>query len=417
MLQKPQEESRIVRKDFFIVFLLLFNALTWWYVMPIIIDDLLVAVNVPATLNLLIWASYFTAIVGSSIVGSILSNRVRRLSFLCAWIVSGIGISLLPALFINSSAIHVLAVSILFGASFGLGMPSCLAFFADVTHVENRGRTAGIVLLITNLSAPLFAISFDVFDLTMGSVILAAWRGFGLIVLFLKSEEKLIPERIKNPSFAAILQSRPFILYFVAWLMFCLVDRFETPIQRNFLGDHYGPIAVLGPIIGSLSAFVGGLLSDRIGRKRTVLYGFVSLGIAYAVIGIVSWQNPSAQLILWYLSLSVLSISAGIVWVLFILILWGDLSQSGTREKYYAIGTIPFFLTNIIQLYSAEYVTLIPETSAFSLAAFFLFLAVLPLLYAPETLPERKIELRRLRKYVDGAKKISEKYTGKTLEG
>ena len=191
--------------------------------------------------------------------------------------------------------------------------------------------------------------------------------------------------------------------------MFCLVDRFETPIQRNFLGDHYGPIAVLGPIIGSLSAFVGGLLSDRIGRKRTVLYGFVSLGIAYAVIGIVSWQNPSAQLILWYLSLSVLSISAGIVWVLFIMILWGDLSQSGAREKYYAIGTIPFFLTNIIQLYSAEYVTLIPETSAFSLAAFFLFLAVLPLLYAPETLPERKIELRRLRKYVDGAKKISEK--------
>ncbi len=412
MPHRPLEESSIVRKDFIIVFMFLFNAFTWWYIMPIILEDLLVVLNGTATLALLIWMSYFAAIVGSSIVGSILSNRIRRLSFLYAWIVSGIGVSLLPALLSSFSVIHVLVVSVLFGASFGLGMPSCLAFFADWTLVENRGRIGGIVLLVTNLSAPLFAISFDMFNLTMGSVILAAWRGFGLIVLFLKPEEKLIPERKKNPSFAAILQNRSFILYFVAWLMFCLIDRFETPIQRNSLGDSYEKLLMLGPILGSISAFVGGLLSDRIGRKRIVLYGFVSLGIAYAIIGI-----SSVRIELWYISFSIISISAGLVWVLFILILWGDLSQSGTREKYYAIGTIPFFLTNIIQLLSEEHVTLIDETRAFSLAAFFLFLAVLPLLYAPETLPEKKIELRRLRKYVEGARKVKEKHEEKGVKG
>ena len=412
MPRKFLEESSIARKDFFIIFILLFNAFTWWYITPIIIDDLLSVLNVTYTQTLIIWTSYFAAIVGSSIVGSILSNKIRRLSFLYLWIALGVVISPLPVLLNNFSVMHVLTVSILLGVSFGLGMPSCLAYFADCTLFENRGRIGGIILLTTNLIAPLFAILFGMFNLIINSIILTVWRAFGLIIFLLKPEQKIASERKNNPSFISILRNKSFILYFIAWLMFCLIDRFETPIQRNFLGDSYNLILMLGPLLGGLSAFVGGLLSDRIGRKRIVLYGFVSLGIAYAIIGI-----TSAPLISWYLSLSVLSISAGIVWVLFVLILWGDLSQSGTSEKYYAIGTIPFFLTNIIQLLSAEYVTLIPETSAFSLAAFFLFLAVLPLLYAPETLPERKIELRRLRKYVEGARRVKEKHEEKGVKG
>jgi len=412
MLRNFLKESGIARKDFFIIFVLLFNAFASLYIISIIIDDLLSVLNVTYTETLIIWTSYFAATVGSSIVGSILSNKFRRLSFLYLWMILGVVISPLPALINNSSVMHVSAVSILLGVSSGLGMPSCLAYFADWTLVENRGRIGGTVLLVTNLSAPLFIVLFSMFNLIINSIILALWRGFGLTVFFMKPEEKPIPERRKNSSFVSILHDKSFVLYFIAWLMFCLIDRFETPIQRNFLGDYYKIILILGPLLGGLSAFVGGLLSDKIGRKRIVLYGFVSLGIAYAIIGI-----TSAPLISWFLSLSVLSISAGIVWVLFVLIVWGDLSQSGTREKYYAIGTIPFFLTNIIQLLSAEYVTLIPQTSAFSLAAFFLFLAVLPLLYAPETLPEKKIELRQLRRYVEAARKVKEKYGEKGAKG
>jgi hypothetical protein len=51
--------------------------------------------------------------------------------------------------------------------------------------------------------------------------------------------------------------------------------------------------------------------------------------------------------------------------------------------------------------------------AAFSLASFFLFVAVMPLMFAPETLPEKKIELRRLRKFAEDAKKAKEKYERK----
>jgi len=39
------------------------------------------------------------------------------------------------------------------------------------------------------------------------------------------------------------------------------------------------------------------------------------------------------------------------------------------------------------------------------------------LMYAPETLPERKIKLRQLRKYVEGARKVKEKHEEKGVKG
>jgi hypothetical protein len=45
-----------------------------------------------------------------------------------------------------------------------------------------------------------------------------------------------------------------------------------------------------------------------------------------------------------------------------------------------------------------------------SIASFFLFLAVIPLFYAPETLPEKEIKERELKGYIEKAKKIKEKH-------
>ena len=412
MLRKFSGESSIIRKGFFIVFILLFNAFVWFYMTLTIIDGALSILSVTYAQNFIIWTAYYVAIVVSSIVGSFLSSKIGRLNLLYFWIILGVLTSLLPALLGNSTVIHILVVCVLLGVSFGLGMPSCFAYFADWTLIENRGRTGGTILLITNLIAPLFAILFGMFNLIANSMIFTLWRATGLIIFFLGPEEKTVSETKKNASFVSILRDKSFLFYFVAWFMFCFIDRFERPILRPFFGDFHYLILMISPIIGSLSAFIAGLLSDQIGRKRIVLYGFISLGIAYAVIGM-----ASDSVVSWYFYLAIDGIATGMLIVTFILILWGDLSQPGTREKYYAIGISPLYLTGITQLLSAPYVMLIPATSAFSVAAFFLFIAVLPILYAPETLPEKKIELRQLKKYIEKAKKVKDKYTDKTAEG
>jgi len=405
MLRKFLEESGITRKDFFIVLILSLNALVGYYITLITMNNVLNDFNRTYTQIFITWAVYYTAIIGSGIAGSILSKKIGRLNFIYLWMIFGVISSLLLILLSNFTVIHILTIGILLGISVGLGMPSCLAYFADCTFVENRGRVGGIVLLFTNLVAPLFAISLMAFNLMVNLIFFAIWRGFGLIIFFLKPEEKFSSEIKKKTSFVSVFRNKSFVLYFIAFSMFHLIDRFEAPILRNFFGDFYSFMLMVNPIVGAFSAFIAGLLSDWIGRKRVVLYGFVTYGIAYAIIGIAPSSFFSR-----YFFVAVVSMSIGILWVTSILILWGDLSQSGIREKYYVIGLIPFVFTSIIQQFSAQYVTMIPATSTFSLASFFLFLAVLPLLYAPETLPEGKIKLRQLRKYVEKARKVKKEY-------
>ncbi len=406
MLREPAEPS-ILRKDLFLAFFLLFNAFSWWYVTRLTIDNFLSSLYVTYTQSTVIWIAYYFAIIGSSFVGSILSSKISRLKILYSWTIFGVVTSPLPALFSSFTALHALLINILLGIAFGLGMPSCLAYFADCTDVENRGKMSGTIFLITNLSAPLILISFAMLDMKVSSLIITAWRALGLVVFLSKPKKRVVSEIKGKNSFVSILHDKTFTLYFTAWLMFNFIDGFEGPVLNRIFGDFQ--YILIAPLIGSVFTLIAGILCDRIGRKRVVLFGFVSMGIAYAIIGL-----APTLLFSWYFFLTTESISWAIFYVTFILILWGDVSQSGSKEKYYVVGSAPFFLSSIVRIPFAPYSELIQETSAFSLASFFLFLAVLPLLYAPETLPERKIELRRLRKYVEKAKKHQETYLEKT---
>jgi len=263
------------------------------------------------------------------------------------------------------------------------------------------------------MAAPILAIAFSGLDLTTALVVFAGWRSLGLIVFFLQPNEKnSSSERKLGESFSGIIKDKTFGFYLLAWIMFCLVDRIGGPLVIDSLGDVSEIMIITSPIIASITALIAGIVADWIGRKKIVLYGFISLGIAYALVGIILGE-PLVN----YFFVVINGITAGLLFVTFILILWGDMSQSGSREIYYTIGIIPLFLTEIIGLALDGYFIQIQETSIFSVAAFFLFLAVLPLLYAPETLPERKIELRRVRKYVEGARKVKEKYEEKGVRG
>jgi len=415
MLWKFLERSSITRKNFLIVFMLIVNVFTWLYMMPQMINNVLSGINIAPEQNpnLIIWAAHYIAIIGSGIVGAVLSRKINRLKFLYLWIIFGVFTSLLPAVFNIFTLSHALVISILLGVSFGLGMPSCLAYFAECTIVENRGRIGGISFLVAILCVPLLTIPLQTFNLTVNAIIIAIWRGTGLIIFFLKPEKHSTVTTNKNVSFASILSEKSFLLYFVAWFMFPLVDQFEgalvVPFLTGWMPSLLDTMGVVEPIVAGLSILIAGMLCDLIGRKKIVLSGFVALGVAYAIIGL----DPRS-VISWYLYFIVDGVAWGIFLLTFVLILWGDLSQPGSREKYYALGSIPFFLSYIIpQFLTESFVEQIALSAAFSLASFFLFIAVMPLVFAPETLPEKKMELRRLRKFAEEARKTKEKYENK----
>jgi len=344
-----------------------------------------------------IWAIYYVAVVSSGIVGSALSNRIKRLNFLYFWMALGVVTSLSPALVEGISIVNISISCLLLGVSLGLGMPSAFSYFADSTLIENRGHTGSFIFFVANLGVVPVDILFTSLDLVTNSLILVAWRSLGLIALTLiKPTDKALKESKKSASFISIFHDRSFILYLLPWFMFTFIDRFLRPF--------FGP-SLLEAIIGSVAVLIGGFLCDTIGRKKVVIYGFVMIGIAYAIVGIAPTLIVSR-----YLYSLLDGFAAGMLMITFILVLWGDLSQSSTKEKYYAIGSIPLFGTNLVPTFLSTYITLIPASAVFSVASFFLFLAVLPLIYAPETLPEKKIRLRQLQSYAEKAKKLSEKH-------
>ena len=413
MLRRVLGENGIGKRGFLVITILFLSVFGWYYMTLPLINKILTGLNLAPTQNITIWATFYLSIIGASILGTFFSNKVGKLKFLCAWTVIGIIASLLPALLTNGDCWQVWSSCLLLGASFGLGVPSCLAYFAELTVVENRGRIGAITLLIVNICVPFLAIMFDLFDLATISVIFAILRGMGLIVFLQKPETQPSLRVNKTISFISILRDRTFLLFFVAWSMFPIVDNFERVLVDNYLNVHFptllNTMGLVEPLVAGISILIAGILCDRIGRKKIVLSGFVAIGAAYGIIGLI----PSFEFS-WYIYFIVDAIAWGIFLLIFFVILWGDLAQSNNSQKYYTIGSIPYFLSSLIPpLLTQSFIDNIEVTAAFSVASFFLFVAVMPLVFAPETLPEKKIELRRLRSFAEDAKKIKEKYEKK----
>lgn len=397
------------RRDFGLVFVLLFNAFTWSYMILMIIGNIPVISAIRSSFSTV----FSIAASGAALSGAVLSEKMNRLNLLYFWMFLG-SISSLPLVFVNYLTVsHLSLVFILLGISFGFGMPSCLSYLADRSNIENRASLGSFILLASNLSTLPLAVFAATFGSAANALALVAWRGIGLIGFLLLKPEKGVPSPgQKRASFALVLRDRSFCLYFVPWVVFSLIDTFEKSLLMNFLSavgaDLPNLMLVVEPLVAALFIFICGILADRIGRKRMAIYGFASLGIGYAIIGLAPGIREA-----WYFYFIVDAIAWSIFLTIFLLTLAGDLSQPNTREKYYAIASFPYVIRSAIPLLFGTTLVSISTYAAFSLASFFLFVAVLPLMYAQETLPDKKIELRRLRGYVEQAKKAKGKYDEK----
>jgi len=350
---------------------------------------------------------FYIGAAGSSLSGGLLAERMKRSRLLYFWTILGTFSSFL-LVFVNSVTLGYLSIIfIVLGISFGLGMPSSFAYLADNSTIENRASVSSLILLVANLGTFPLAILFSTFDVAVNAVFLTIWRGLGLtVLLLLKPKEGNYSDKQKHTSFVSVLKDRSFFLYLLPWTMFCLIDTLEKSLLINFISrDLQALMLIVEPLVAVPLMLISGLLADRIGRKRVVIYGFISLGIGYAVIGLAPMMNEA-----WYLYFVVDGIAWGIFYTILLLTVWGDLSNQDAREKYYAIATFPFVIRNTFPLFLIPVVSAISANAAFSLASFFLFLAILPLMYAPETLPEKKIELRRLKSYAEQAKKLTQKH-------
>jgi len=396
-----------LRREVYIAVVLLVNSFSWYLMSHSVIVSITQRVGEYSIYAPCLRLCYNFSAVISAILGSILLADVRKLHLFYIWIFFGLiasasSISLSP----YSIKMDIYIVTFM-GFSLGFGMPFLLSYFKDVTTAEIRGKTGGLILFTASIFFVFFTVIKSMLNQVLTGLFITGWRGWSLLILHLVHEPIVELEAKKQTThhYIKLTHNRAFFSYLLAWLMFNLVDGFGSNIVAFYGQNFYGSFKFVEPTIASLSSLVGGVFSDIIGRKQVIILGFVSLGIAYAVLGL----TPGIWLS-WLLYSIINGFAIGSLWTMFTIVVWGEVAEHKI-EKYYAIGEAPYFLSVMISLIFSPVTTLIPETSAFSLAALFLFLAVIPLMFAPETLPEKTLRERELRSYIEKAKRVREKFT------
>jgi len=404
---KPDFTSH--KRDFIIAAFIVINTYSWFFPLYILLESITLQKALEYAQVIMLFGFFYVLAFFSPFIGVFMINKkfLKRSTLFLLW--TGIG-SVTSMLFsFNFSGWNLNYMMILFaflGISLGLGFPSCLSYFADLNAIENRGRNAGLIFLIVGPTILIVGVIDQLLPTFVSFVLLAMWR-FSCFVILVTFKIKEVSIGTVIPSYKQIIAERKFTAYFIPWTMFCIVNYFEASLLKNFFGPEFSlliPLVELG--VAGVIASIGGYLSDFVGRKRVVIFGFAMLGIGYAFLGLFPYSVAS-----WYFYITADGIAWGIFAVMFFFLLWGELAGNQQKEKYYLLGELPFLIVSYIAMVANPYLSAIHVSSAFSLASFFLFLAVIPLVFAPETLPERELKERELRSYIEKAKRVREKFT------
>jgi MFS family permease len=396
--------AKINRRRFAPAFIIVLNTFIWYTLTYSIVSNIIDQLTVPGAEKMVIFAMYFIGTSGAAILGAAFLRRKRE-TYLLLWMLAGaLMTAMLGTVPSNSTIVNSLILFFL-GVSLGIGFPSCLAYFADATTVETRGTSGGLTWAFVGVGALIIAWLTESFDAPLTFVTLAAWRATGVVAFFLLAKGAIKLEQPKvQATYKSIFGRRDVLQYLIPWVMLSLVNFTETPILENLFGNLYVLVGFIEFALIGIFALIGGIFADLVGRKRVIITGFVMLGIGYAVLSFSSGM---------YFSKYLYTVCDGIAWGMFssvfLITLWGDIAH-GDKEKYYVLGGLPFLLAGFLSIVVKPYVEYIGTVASFSLASFFLFLAVLPLMYAPETLPEKNIKDRELKSYIEKAQMTKEKY-------
>jgi MFS family permease len=388
-------------KEFAPAFVVVVNTLVWYIISYVILTSI-IGESAPE-LQGLFFSVYYIAIALSAIIGAYILPRVERLG-LALWMLFGALVSSSMIFIQSSNELVTLIILVLLGVSVGSGLPSALAYFANRTAIEKRGLLGGIIWSAIGFIILLLLVVVGIFGVTLGLLTLVAWRLSGFVLFLLLDRKQVISSGHATPSYRNILR-RDVLLYLLPWLMFSIVNFIETPLLDNIMGQELTTtLGLIEFVILGIFAIIGGFMADAFGRKRVVITGFVLLGINYALLSVFS-GNP----ISWYVYTFLDGVTWGMFAVVFFMAVWGDLAMDSRKEKYYVLGGLPYLLSGLLPILAQPYILLVQPSMAFSLASFFLFIAVLPLIYAPETLPEKHVKERDLKNYIEKAKKMVEK--------
>jgi MFS family permease len=344
-----------------------------------------------------------------AVVGVIIEKKLNRRLFLILWVTLGT-ISTLSLLFFSGYVFSVI-ISVFFGISLGLGLPTSLACMADSTDVGERGRVSGTIVLVSFLMAFITPIIIRLLSLgIMAAVLLTAFvRSTSIISLIFDSFDRTKNELRTYSTAARDPQGvRDFFYYLFPWVIFVFTSGAGFyMIPSNSENQLLQIGSILRLVCIAVFGFITGIVADRVGRKRPLIIGLAMFYTGFALVG---FEINTITGIIYYLA-------TGVAWgslLVVYLSVPGDLSTSNSRAKYYTAGTmIPIIiLLGVTSGSVPNFFTDLAKSPAFFVINFALFLTILPIIRAKETLTQDRIKERKLKEHLERVRKIVKEEEG-----
>jgi MFS family permease len=382
------------------VALLVSNTLVWFYVFHDYLLDALLRTPGVGLFYIGVGKMFFYSFaVFSGLLGSLISERVERRKFLWFWIT--FGFLTMVSLTVFRGLEFSLLSSALLGVSFGLGFPTCQAFLTESTTFEERGRVAAIVAFIFFVAfilILLFAQELGTMGLVFTCVVLIGTSFLALLIDPCRREKGPIKPWL------SIITSRAFAYYAVPWLIFQLANGISLFVS---IPSEFSSVTTLGTafsfIAAVIAALISGFLADYVGRKQPILIGLLMLGVSYAFFGLAT--NPLS----YFVYLAVEGFAWGLITVSYMFVVLGDLASGfGSKERFYALGgiLIPLLTYTIFSLVQEWSKVTEPASTLSSILSIVVLASVIPVLRAPETLPEAKARARKMREHIEKVGKL-----------
>jgi MFS family permease len=283
------EDVTIHKRRLLAISILLASTFSWFFAFDFIIQTRILGSSDWLSLNLIESAIFLAITIIAMLFGSLISEKVNRRNLLAATII--LGIALAPLLLIAEGTWLKFLILSFLGFSLGLGIPSCLAYLAESTTVNERGRVSGISIAISFvlIFAGVAAILLLGFS-ALAILILCIIRLSGFIGLLIDRCEKV--ER-KPASWRSILMFRNFLLYILPWLMISVADGLKALIYGNFTSlPNFAEVDNFGyyfryVCVGVFGLFAG-VIADRFGRRQPIIIGTVLMGVSYTFLSFIS---------------------------------------------------------------------------------------------------------------------------------
>lgn len=342
----------------------------------------------------------------SIVFGGFFLRKTREITVIFVWAVTLITVNLF-LMILEFSYPPFLWLICVKGIFLGLCVLAFDIYFCSQTRIEERGRVAGtIVSLSLSLS------------LLLALFLVERWSPF-LIMMFLgvctlltnllKPDKKSLIAKEKTTYY----DKKNFLLYQICWAVFCLNNVTFPILFQQQLYHLFPKIIGLIDIVkffgASSGALIGGLISDRAGRKPVLLCGLTLLGIVSTLAGL----TLTAEVFLLHYFIE--GFCWGIFLVLYYLILWGDFNNAKDPTLYYSIGLSTFHFSRAFGFLIIPFLSNLSITMTYLFSAMIIFISNIPLIYAQETLPTQyKMAITNLEEYINRLKKRLRKITGHT---